>query len=720
MSFYGSVYYQLVDTFYKVVAKNTGKDNLTFIVPNKEAELPNQAVGRKGVIELDSGNRWINFSDAGAEDSAAYKIWHGKPDTEKVTPDHGFKLLNVSEADMTDRTKDGVIQLIAADEFETYETQYDKAGHIAETIRKVYRLPKSETDERLDELERLVGTDADKVMPDVEEKNLYGFVEENSADIKTLETYVGKWPDYTPQSQNFPISRVIGKIGTLLGESYLYDGNFKSIVDVLGTIKDFEDTDLYRGDEKPLSITDGLTKLKKAIDGLNGTVNDNKTTSDFQYSSIGSVIGEKINDDSIYDHIKAIYGVNDGVVTDSLTTLADRAQSLENKDKSLDEDIKTINDKLGGNWSSTDTVRKAVTDINNNLGADWSSTNTVRKAITDVNNNLGTGWNSTDTVSKAIADINTKLGWTRTDSILVDITDIEGNVDNLKGRTDKTEEDIGDLKVRAQSIENAAQLLTERVDAHYNNQNAENSKLHEADSKLDQRITNLANAIGSVPESTTVIALIEETNENFKASIGDLPEDSNMIKEIESAETRLQAQVDSISESLGAVPDGENAYSLISKNITDIQTINNKIGSINAENPISELVSENTRLIAGIQTDYVTKEAAKAYLTTEVAAETYAPLGVIGDTSSWENPDNTIVAKINSLEGKIDSVEKIVGNEELEEGQTIIGLLLELKTEIDTIKNTIAELHPTDPPTPDEEEPVLPPENGEEEEEPVE
>jgi hypothetical protein len=55
-------------------------------------------------------------------------------------------------------------------------------------------------------------------------------------------------------------------------------------------------------------------------------------------------------------------------------------------------------------------------------------------------------------------------------------------------------------------------------------------------------------------------------------------------------------------------------------------------------------------------------------LTSKIAEETYAPLSIIGDTSSWENPDNTIVAKINSLEGKIDSVEKIVGNEELEEG----------------------------------------------------
>jgi hypothetical protein len=39
---------------------------------------------------------------------------------------------------------------------------------------------------------------------------------------------------------------------------------------------------------------------------------------------------------------------------------------------------------------------------------------------------------------------------------------------------------------------------------------------------------------------------------------------------------------------------------------------------------------------------------------------------------------------------------------------------LELKEEIATIKDTIAKLHPTDPPVPDEEEPVLPPETGEE------
>lgn len=711
MSFYGSVYYQLVDTFYKIVAKNNGRNNNNFL-SKLEDEMPNQAVGRKGVIELDAGNRWINISDAKAQDSASYQIWHGAPDSTTVKPDNGFKVL-LTDKEIKDRTQNGVIYLQDADQFETYENTYDNAGHIASSVKKTYRLPKAEVVEEVEELQALVGVPNGKQLPKIDDKTLYGYTAENYKDITQLEKYIGEWNQtikYDPDRFAGTIAAVIGNINTMLGVSGNVNAtSFKSLTDVIGKIKDLDEKDLYAtSSDKPLNIIDGLVKLQKALKSLNVTVDSNKVNSEGQTNGIWSAIGEKIDNDSIYDHIKTIYGDDNGNVTDSLTTLANRTQSLEdkdksleNKDKSLDKDIETINGKLGSGWSSADTVRKAVTDINNNLGA---------------------GWNSTDTVSKAIADINTKLGWTRADSILVDITDIEGNVKNLKDHAEKSEKDIDDLKVRAQNIEKAALSLAETVNTNQTNQNAENTKLYKADSELDQRITGLVNTIGSVPESTTVIALIEKANKDFKASIGNLPEDSNVIKEIESAETRLQDQIDSFSKSLGTVPDGKNAYSLIDKNITDIQTINNKIGSINAENPISELISENTRLIAGIQTDYVTKEAAKAYLTTEAAAETYAPLGIIGDTSSWENPDNTIVAKINSLEGKIDSVEKIVGNEEeLEEGQTIISLLLELKKEIADIRNAIDEFHPTDPPTPDGEEPVLPPEIGEEEEEgPVE
>ena len=41
MSFYGSVYYQLVDTFYKIIARNNGCDNNNFL-SKLEKEMPNQ------------------------------------------------------------------------------------------------------------------------------------------------------------------------------------------------------------------------------------------------------------------------------------------------------------------------------------------------------------------------------------------------------------------------------------------------------------------------------------------------------------------------------------------------------------------------------------------------------------------------------------------------------------------------------------------------------
>ena len=100
MSFYGSVYYQLVDTFYKIIVKNSGDKNYSFnedlINPSGTAEqdiITSPAVGRKGVISLDSGNYWINFSkipkdnDEDVTDAAPYRIWHSPahddPETSK-------------------------------------------------------------------------------------------------------------------------------------------------------------------------------------------------------------------------------------------------------------------------------------------------------------------------------------------------------------------------------------------------------------------------------------------------------------------------------------------------------------------------------------------------------------------------------------------------------------------------------------------------------------
>lgn len=207
MSFYGSVYYQLIDTFYKVVLRNKGTNKKTFLT---EANIPDQyesqAVGRKGVFGFDSGNRWINLSAYSEnkpdsnEQYSIYEIYHGAPDESASHPSDGFKVL-LDDSTLKKRTdENGIIQLEYFDEFETYETKYDDAGHIAFAKKKTYRLPKPEVNDRVTRLEELVGDDTGRTMPKMdrdEDKNLYGYVEENTKDVAQLEKYVGDWTKST-------------------------------------------------------------------------------------------------------------------------------------------------------------------------------------------------------------------------------------------------------------------------------------------------------------------------------------------------------------------------------------------------------------------------------------------------------------------------------------------------------------------------------------------
>lgn len=99
MSFYGSIYYQLVDAFNRLWFRNQGKDGVTF--PKLE-DLVNQnppegvpadtfeyhSPGRQGVIHMKTGNRWITFTQD--PDDHSFKLWHMNADSEDVVQGHGF------------------------------------------------------------------------------------------------------------------------------------------------------------------------------------------------------------------------------------------------------------------------------------------------------------------------------------------------------------------------------------------------------------------------------------------------------------------------------------------------------------------------------------------------------------------------------------------------------------------------------------------------------
>ena len=754
MSFYGSVYYQLVDTFYKVVIQNKGDKTFTFnknlINPSGTASdkiEESQAIGRKGVISLDSGNYWISFSKpSDAEGMAPYAIWHSPANPNGKNALNGMLQKTVSVDDKGNPTDKNLkyIQLSDHDFIETHQAVYDEAGHVVQgkTKTQLYRLPKAEVNEKVDKLIEAVGESTNKTLPDITDKTLFGYVEENTKDIAALESSVGDWfENYSGSISEKPtISEFIGDFNTFTGDSYFgYGDKFVSLTEFIGSMPDLNGLQIK--EQVPQTVIGAIKMLRDANADLSTTV---QTNNNGIYASIGNPIDNKID---IYEHLRTIYGVNDGKVSDSLTTLANRAKALEDKDDSLDADIKTINDKLGSNWSATNTVRKAVTDITNNLGADWSSTNTVRKAVTDINNNLGagwtstntvtkavndintnlgtgwsstntvskaisdvntnlgTGWSSTNTVSKAISDINSKMGWERATSILSDIVSLENRAKDLETHKDNSEKDIQDLK--------------DDVSKHY--ENAEDSKSNsELSKRIDaavaaigdlpentsaaQRITDVENnfntAIGIVPENSNVMAELNTAFENIENLIGEVPTDSTVMQELQTTTKTLQDNIDALSASLGNVEEGQNVYELIGQNEEEIEKINITIGSIPEGKTVAGLILENSTAINKCAT---TETVEALFLKKADAENAYVSVNTLGDISSWGNSDNTIASKINSLEGIVEGITDVIGDStQLEEGKTIIALLLEIKQEIAAVNARIDELHSTGPLTPEE------------------
>ena len=99
MSFYGSIYYQLVDAFNRLWFSNQGKDSIIFpgedklVNPNPAEGVPEDTFeyhspGRQGVIDLKSGNRWVVFTQN--EEDKSFKIWHREADAESNVPGNGF------------------------------------------------------------------------------------------------------------------------------------------------------------------------------------------------------------------------------------------------------------------------------------------------------------------------------------------------------------------------------------------------------------------------------------------------------------------------------------------------------------------------------------------------------------------------------------------------------------------------------------------------------
>ena len=124
MSFYGSVYYQLIDAFYKMIIHNVENDSETsFPVENSVTDaITIEAKGRKGFINLDAGNSWIQFTHP---KDGTIQIWHKKPKNSNEEREGLFYGIERGTEEPEE-----FIELKEGDYLWTSAAYYDKAGHL--------------------------------------------------------------------------------------------------------------------------------------------------------------------------------------------------------------------------------------------------------------------------------------------------------------------------------------------------------------------------------------------------------------------------------------------------------------------------------------------------------------------------------------------------------------------------------------------------------------
>ena len=661
--------------------RNKGKDSATFLELETLEDVETAAKGRKGVFGFDSGNKWINLSCVQEERPEAkelysiYEIYHGAPDEANATPNHGFK----ANIDVEQRTgEDGIIQLDFHDEFETYESVYDEAGHIAHTERKLYRLPKGEVNDRVDRLEKLVGTDENRAMPEMEnedDQNLYGYVEDNCKDIKELQDFVGDWdkdaakfwdPDIEDIGYAPTIAETIGDLN-LMYEGYAdRANNFKSLAELIGKMPDMYDA---VNDKNFISITSAITKIQQNLVASSKQIQEN-------IDGINAKIGTPINNDSIYDHVEDIYTNLEEI--EDILAWGERAKTVSQEIDDLDgraKDLEEYRTSLEG------TIFPA---INNSISILNSQTSEHYQA-----------WDkASQEFAKTHEDIYAKLGSVPEGENVIDIIEaLETDVSAKIGSVPENSNIMDEINNKEQAIYD----LVGEFD--------ENSTVKETIDTLEENITNL---IGEVPEESSVMGVVADNHSTIINLIGNIPEESSVSAELE----ELQGQIDDIVADLGTnSSETETAFSLIAANAKEISDINTVLGEI-GDTSVAEQIADIHTLM-GEQIDgkslsvriTETKNALSNYVTTDALTN-----AKYVTESDLETVQNAVIEIAGDLES-ITSLKENITTENTNLLQDIFARLVSLEDSIISIKTVINTLHSEgEPPFPEVVEPTPDPE----------
>lgn len=295
MSFYGSVYYQLVDAFNRIVFNNKGPKKTTFPTTALDEETVENAQGRTSKIKINTGNRWLAISKDNESD---YSFWHTAPNAEAKTIISAAELVDENGKSITTSTLKskikgstikydeaghvvgaeknitfelhpkpatadnktftpfdksssgtGAIELAPGDYIKIVSVKYDDLGHLTTTQEKVYQLPMSETEKNIEEIQ--------KAIEDLQAKDIS--LSSTDQDFEQRITYAESAIDV----QNSHL----GSYNTLFPEKGELGGGF---FDAFGSVEQVR-TKVFGDSASTKTVSDALSEIYDKADGVSAS-----------------------------------------------------------------------------------------------------------------------------------------------------------------------------------------------------------------------------------------------------------------------------------------------------------------------------------------------------------------------------------------------------------------------------------------------------------------
>ena len=461
MSFYGSTYFQLIDTFYKILIKNKGNDAVTFPANLEANEHASQASGRKGILEFGTGNRWIYATKEDGNPNS-YVFWHAAPGGKNLTTQE-FK--GGAKGDVQLPAGKSAVTLAPGSYIKAPQFKFDEAGHIAAADDVYYMMPISETEEAIEDLQAKVGEPQDGKTEDLftRAKNADEAIADVTSTANRLRDELGSYSTVFPDTGAY---------------KYVNNTNtYKDFFAAFGSMDKFR-TALYEDDESSKSLIDGIVEFRAAaLDNI--AINAENI-------GVQSRLANKLADDlaNAEDAIKALQDKDveiDGNISTLSTNLTNTAAAIRGEFKEVDDAIK----------ESIKTCNGRIDDLNTTIGSNKSN---LENSINNLTNTVNSNKTTCDNRMK----------------------DIEDDADRLEGLIGDNATDIGELTQTVAdnktAAENAASGLSDRITSLETN-SATSAALNAVNEIVGQNttaITSLGERITQVDENAS--SAINATN----------------------------------------------------------------------------------------------------------------------------------------------------------------------------------------------------------------